>query len=1364
MSLSLSSLTRIFSLEDIAPSGTRQRRLVILVAVVLVGFVTLLSFDQMVQRESHDFYGAWRQMSSLEKQERALERTISKKGLSGADARDAVEHAAQEIDTRIDEIEIHLSEHPGEHSEKLVPLVAEYRRVHGERNAAIQRLMSRSMALADSETVLSSLLADALLVVEDGGQGQALTRNIAGLAIVLRRLSQNEPAATFEDLSNQLQILKQVASTAPQQYRSLIDKLDRQVTLVVDNAGSFDAIVWQIQQSQAPNMVAQSLAIFETENEQQLTYARRFSDALFALTLVLLVGTGYAIFAINRAASALRVSNDTLEARVHTRVAELDEAEQRHGAVVNTVADGIITIDEEGIVETFNPAAEKLFGYAKEEMTGQNVRRLMPEAFQRHLDAYLDGYLRLGEAEGSAASADVVGVRKDGVEIPLDFSISGMTVDGKTMFTGVLRDMTERKEAEHQLAEREQSLREWMQELEDAEQRHGAVVNTVVDGIITIDEGGVIETFNPAAEKLFGYTKEEAVGQNIKVLMLEEDRQQHDGHISEYLKNGKPRFMGAGREVTGLRKDGSSFPLEASVSQMRVGDRRMFTGIMRDITERKQAEEQIAEREEMLKIRVQELEETRFRLEENSAELVALAEDLNVARNAAEGANSAKTEFLATMSHEIRTPMNAIIGMTDLLLETPVSDRQRNLATTVLSSAETLLDIINQVLDFSKIEAGQLTVDATSFDLDAVLEDVIDVLSVKTHDKPVDLLLRHVPGTPRFVIGDQGRIRQILYNLVGNALKFTAEGHIQVTVESVAEADQEDSCDMIRLSVEDTGIGIEQDKLDTVFERFAQADASTTRIYGGTGLGLSICMQLADLMGGRIGVESEVGKGSKFWIEIPLPEDGAAVADEPDLAALAGLKVLIVDDLEVNRRLLDEQLSSLGMLCTCCDGGEDALDALRAADAEDAPFQLAILDYQMPCMNGREVAQAIVDDSEVSSLPMMILSSASEAVDSAAFLKAGVNSVLEKPVRRARLFMTVAALVAAFERGETSEMVGAGGANQKSGSGDDGRLFEGVRILLAEDNRINREYANEILTSMGCELVFAANGVEAVVMARSKPVDLIFMDCQMPEMDGFEASRIIKEGMAAGEVAPAPILALTANAMQGDRERCIAAGMDDYLTKPIRRKVLSDAIEMWLHKAPNLEVAEPEASPEAAGRAPLVEPVPEKTEEPPAEQTPKSSEPQVQPAPKTERERKADTGQDSSAKLDELGPDNEENAMLLDKEAMEDVKAAMKDKFGMMVEFYLDDAKTYIQEIEAAISESDVEKIVAPAHTLKSSSRQLGVVQVADYAMELEERAREVEEGAAVGDLDIAGLFKRLQDAFSDAEPELREILEEHAA
>ncbi len=680
--------------------------------------------------------------------------------------------------------------------------------------------------------------------------------------------------------------------------------------------------------------------------------------------------------------------------------------------------------------------------------------------------------------------------------------------------------------------------------LRESEERYRMIVETALDAVITMDAAGVITGWNSQAEGIFGRSPQEAIGRPLSTLIIPPQHQEaHERGLQHYLATGKGPALNKRFEITALHRDGHEFPVELSLAPGSVNKQIVFTGFVRDITEQKRAKM-----------------------------------ELEKARSAAEEASRAKSEFVATMSHEIRTPMNGVIGMTGLLLDTKLTTEQREYAETIRRSGDALLEIINDILDFSKIEAGKLHLDSMNFDLWTTVEEVIAMFAEQAETKGLEMACVIPVDVPHALRGDPGRLRQILTNLVGNAVKFTAKGEVVVRV-TVAEA-QEDGV-LVRFEVTDTGIGISPEGRAHLFQSFSQVDGSTTRRYGGTGLGLAICKKLTELMSGEIGIESAEGQGSTVWFTARLEkQSGQAAAARTSRPHLHGVRALIVDDNKTNRTILTHQVGAWGMRGESADDGPRGLELLRAAAARGEPFQLAILDMMMPGMDGLQLARAIKADPALKSVRLVMLSSFRQLGRAEEARQAGIEAYLTKPVRHSWLHDALAKVMggpALSADAGAGPLPGRPGMGAKDTPQSPTRPQAGRsrgRILVVEDNIVNQRVAVRMLEKLGYRVDVAADGREGLDMLSRTPYTAVLMDCQMPEMDGFEATQVIRaheatQSQAAGQKAPPhiPIIAMTANAMQGDREKCLAAGMDDYIAKPVKLELFEEVLSRWIKPA-----------------------------------------------------------------------------------------------------------------------------------------------------------------------------------------------------
>jgi len=769
-------------------------------------------------------------------------------------------------------------------------------------------------------------------------------------------------------------------------------------------------------------------------------------------------------------------------------------------------------------------------------------------------------------------------------------------------------------------------------ELKKSEEKYRNILENMEESYYEVDLKGNMVFFNDAMCRMFGYRHEELRGMNYRKTTGKDSISRVYEIFHRVFTTGHPSEV---NDWELIRKDGSRRLGEGSVTLVRssLGVPTGFSGIIRDITE------------------------------------VRLAEKMREDKIKAEAENRSKSEFLANMSHEIRTPLNGIIGMTEIAMDTDLDENQRDIVHAINRESEILLGLINDILDFSKIEADKYELENIPFDLRVLIEDLAGSFSVRSEKKGLELISFLSPDVPSLLMGDPGRLRQILANLVGNAMKFTEKGEVFIKAELVKKR-QDQVC--IRFSVKDTGIGIPADKLEKIFDIFTQADGSMTRKYGGTGLGLAISRQLTQLMGGEIGVESTEGAGSTFWFTVVLSrQDQKPLPRSVEQGDLSGLKVLVVDDNETNRRILMEYLQSWGCLAVEAPDGEGAIAVLHTAVALREHFDLIISDYQMPEMTGFDLAGEIRRIESLKRIPMVMLTSVGNIGEGKRCREIGIQGYLTKPTRRDELRMVILSVLGLSHEEDnrnTSTLITRHTLAEETRGN--------IQILLAEDYPTNQQVALRHLQKAGYHVDLAENGAQALAACKRKQYDLVLMDIQMPVMDGYEATRKIREledrlnsEIASSGNAPfrrMPIIAMTAHAMHGFREKCLEMGMDDYIAKPLRRQELIEVVDNWAMTCGSLL--------KEAGR-------------------------------------------------DENGSEKKECSM--DREPI-NFKRAM-DEFDCDREFLLEllegfirNVKEQIETIRAAISCNDAEKVRAEAHSIKGGAANICAERLSATAYDLE--------------------------------------------
>ncbi|MBN1476925.1 response regulator [Candidatus Sumerlaeota bacterium] len=820
--------------------------------------------------------------------------------------------------------------------------------------------------------------------------------------------------------------------------------------------------------------------------------------------------------AFNTTADALRDHSVNLERKVKERTAALEKERRNLQVIFDASNVAMMLIGADTSVTRVNSVAARMVDKATDAFLGRQPgdglgcisASSVPEGCGHCAECAecpirntFESALRTGESIHGVEAERVLLVGDQEVRVWLEISADPVQLNGHREVLLSLADITERKGAERALGDAHRVASAEAHKLR-------SMIEGMDEGVVVANAQDIITEVNQWFLERVGMTREEVVGRCMWDLHPNtQGTERVRALIDEYR-------CGAERDTQVVQRALLGMQLSLRVQPIIEGDE--YRGVIL-----------------------------------NAIDVTELVE----ARMAAEAASVAKSEFMANMSHEIRTPMNGILGMTEILLDTDLSEDQRSCAETVVSCGNSLLNLINDILDFSKVEAGKLDLEDIDFDIRTTVEETSDVLALRAQGKGLELVCSVDADVPSLLRGDPGRLRQVLINLCGNAVKFTEEGEVLVQVSAEEVTDDEAK---LLFEIVDTGIGIPADRLDRLFQPFCQADASTTRRYGGTGLGLTISKQLVELMGGRLNVETEEDRGTRFWFELTFPRQHASEAPSvPTPVPIEGQRVLVVDDNATNREILVRLLKKWGFRTEATLCGEIALRKLREAVRRGEPHHIALIDYQMPAMDGEMLGRTIRADHSLRWTELVMLTSVGQPDDAARMREAGFAAYLTKPIKQTQLrdcLVTVLAQAQGRDPDESHPLV-----TRHSLAGTHRRR---VRILLAEDNAVNQRVAMRLLGKLGFEADVVTNGQEALGALERCPYDVVLMDVQMPVMDGFEATAEIRRREANSH--HTVIIAMTAHAMKGDREKCLTAGMDDYLSKPIRTSTLSEMIRRWV--------------------------------------------------------------------------------------------------------------------------------------------------------------------------------------------------------
>ncbi|GGE37015.1 hypothetical protein GCM10011391_14870 [Pullulanibacillus camelliae] len=772
--------------------------------------------------------------------------------------------------------------------------------------------------------------------------------------------------------------------------------------------------------------------------------------------------------------------------------------------VLNNVLDGIITINQSGLIESFNPAAERLFGYQMAEVMGKNISMLMPPPYRAEHDDYIQNYLRSGEAKIIGIGREVSGKRKDGSTFPMDLAVTEFKVDGIPHFVGIVQDITQRKATEEALRKAlRDDFRHTVKNLESLVFKFKTDNNGQFT--FTLSEGRLGRKLDLTTDTIQGRTLDDIFPQKIAYTLLPYFERAYDG------------------EHTNFEMDYKGYTLYISLSPIfENGHVSEVVGSGTDITNLKKIEK-----------------------------------ELSLARDQALEASELKSEFLANMSHEIRTPMNGIIGVTDLLLDTELNAEQKEYAEIIHSSSQALLTIINDILDFSKMEAGKMKIEHIDFNLFEIVEGIAEILLSKALAKGLSLLTFIDPAIPSLMQGDPVRLRQILLNLADNAIKFTSSGNVIIRAALKEKTKQKI---IVHFKVIDSGIGISAEEKERLFQPFVQADGSTTRKYGGTGLGLAISKRLVELMGGEIGLESTKDRGTTFWFTLPLKykEQYAATEISKVIDKVASLNILIVNESEAEANIIQHYLDSWHIANQTENNGIDALSHLKHAAVSKKPYDFAIVNIDQSSLDSIAFATIVQKDPQLAQTKLIFLSQLDDKALKEKALSNGYAASVQQPVKQSQLLDCIMTFI------DQDKEIPAERSDESTALGLQDAPKHQVDILLVEDNPVNRKVAQFQCKKLGYEVDTALNGKEAIDKINHHAYNVILMDIQMPEMDGLTATQHIR-GLATPK-RDTPIIAMTANAMPSDKEKYLAVGMDDYLSKPVNLKDLKNVLNKWIQK------------------------------------------------------------------------------------------------------------------------------------------------------------------------------------------------------